>query len=110
MTIPSYKSLLAERQELDEKIDAARRREVTEALSQIHQIMTDFGLTIKDIEKKVKRKPAEKKAELKPKYRDPASGLTWSGRGKPPPWIAGKERSLFKIDSETTGKAIKTQA
>ena len=33
------------------------------------------------------------------KYRDPASGKTWTGRGKPPLWIAGaKDRSAFLID------------
>jgi DNA-binding protein H-NS len=32
------------------------------------------------------------------KYRDPASGKTWTGRGKPPLWIAGVEdREPFLI-------------
>ena len=33
------------------------------------------------------------------KYRDPASGKTWTGRGKPPLWIAGaKDRQAFLIE------------
>lgn len=33
-----------------------------------------------------------------PKYRDPKSGATWSGRGKAPAWLAGaKDRSKFLI-------------
>ena len=32
-----------------------------------------------------------------PKYRDPESGSTWSGRGKPPKWIAGQDRDNFLI-------------
>jgi len=33
------------------------------------------------------------------KYRDPATGKTWTGRGKPPLWIAGaKDRQAFLID------------
>jgi DNA-binding protein H-NS len=33
-----------------------------------------------------------------PKYRDPASGKTWTGRGKPPAWIAGAaDRAVFEI-------------
>jgi DNA-binding protein H-NS len=33
------------------------------------------------------------------KYRDPASGKTWTGRGKPPLWIAGaKDRQAYLID------------
>ena len=31
------------------------------------------------------------------KYRDPASGATWTGRGKPPGWIRGKDREGFLI-------------
>ena len=34
-----------------------------------------------------------------PKYRDPASGKTWTGRGKPPLWIVGaKDRQAFLIE------------
>ncbi|WP_373785874.1 H-NS family nucleoid-associated regulatory protein, partial [Delftia acidovorans] len=31
------------------------------------------------------------------KYRDPASGATWTGRGKPPRWIEGKDRKALEI-------------
>ncbi|MFM0176454.1 H-NS family nucleoid-associated regulatory protein [Paraburkholderia sediminicola] len=34
-----------------------------------------------------------------PKYRDPKSGATWSGRGPAPTWLAGaKDRTKFLID------------
>jgi DNA-binding protein H-NS len=33
-----------------------------------------------------------------PKYRDPATGATWTGRGKPPNWINGKDRDSMLID------------
>ncbi|KXU85214.1 hypothetical protein CR51_40970 [Caballeronia megalochromosomata] len=49
-----------------------------------------------------------------PKYRDPQSGATWSGRGKAPAWLASaKDRSAFLIDasgaatSESTKPAAK---
>ncbi|WP_086386251.1 H-NS family nucleoid-associated regulatory protein [Caballeronia sordidicola] len=29
--------------------------------------------------------------------RDPSSGATWSGRGKPPRWIADRDRDKFAI-------------
>ena len=31
--------------------------------------------------------------KVAPKYRDPATGQTWTGRGKAPKWIDGKDRS-----------------
>jgi len=34
-----------------------------------------------------------------PKYGDPKTGKTWTGRGKPPAWIAGvKNRDPYLID------------
>jgi uncharacterized Zn finger protein/DNA-binding protein H-NS len=39
-----------------------------------------------------------KKAPAAAKFRDPKSGKTWNGHGKPPLWIAGKkDRTLFLI-------------
>jgi DNA-binding protein H-NS len=31
------------------------------------------------------------------KYRDSATGQTWTGRGKAPKWIEGKDRTPFVI-------------
>ena len=37
-----------------------------------------------------------------PKYRDPESGATWSGRGKAPAWLASaKDRTTYLIDKVT---------
>jgi DNA-binding protein H-NS len=33
-----------------------------------------------------------------PKYRDPKSGRTWSGRGRMPRWIQGEDRTPFLIE------------
>ncbi|MFE8647274.1 H-NS family nucleoid-associated regulatory protein [Sphingomonas sp. NCPPB 2930] len=35
------------------------------------------------------------------KYRDEKTGATWIGRGKPPNWTAGKDRSEFLVDKPT---------
>lgn len=37
------------------------------------------------------------KAQVSAKYHNPNTGQTWSGRGKPPKWIANKERAQFEI-------------
>lgn len=43
------------------------------------------------------------RAPVPPKYRNPETGATWSGRGKPPRWISdaeseGKSRDSFLIN------------
>jgi DNA-binding protein H-NS len=41
-------------------------------------------------------------------YRDPASGATWSGRGKAPAWLASaKDRTSFLIDKSATESSTK---
>ncbi|MEK8034709.1 H-NS histone family protein [Ideonella sp. DXS29W] len=41
-----------------------------------------------------------------PMYRDPKSGKTWTGRGKPPNWIAkAKDRSAFLISASGSANA-----
>lgn len=39
-----------------------------------------------------------------PKYRNPQTGATWSGRGPAPRWIIGQNRARFLID--TGGAAL----
>lgn len=31
------------------------------------------------------------------RYRDPESGRTWCGFGRPPDWIRGKDRERFRV-------------
>jgi DNA-binding protein H-NS len=35
--------------------------------------------------------------KVAPKYRNQATGETWTGRGKPPKWIQGQDRDQFLI-------------
>jgi DNA-binding protein H-NS len=44
--------------------------------------------------RKVRRGTGDKAAA---KFRDPETGKTWSGRGREPVWIKGKNREEFKI-------------
>lgn len=37
--------------------------------------------------------------KVAPKYRDPVSGNTWTGRGKAPKWIDGQDRTPFLFDA-----------
>ncbi|WP_434716177.1 H-NS family nucleoid-associated regulatory protein [Paraburkholderia sp. A3RO-2L] len=49
--------------------------------------------------KVVKTGAKSKKASVPPKYRDPDSGATWTGRGMAPAWIRdAKDRSKFLIE------------
>lgn len=97
--MPSYKDLLAQRQNLEAQIEAARKSEMSEALSTIHGLIKEFGLTASDVFPAGRTKSsAAKGSTVAPKYRDPSTGATWTGRGKAPLWIANKDRAQFEIN------------
>ena len=98
----SYKELLQARQALDERIKEARRREVAAAVAQVRQLVADFELSAQDVfpTGRVSRAASANGvagAKVAPKYRDPATGQTWTGRGKPPRWIQNQDRTKFEI-------------
>jgi len=96
--MPSYKELVAQRQALEAQIEAARKAEVSEAVATIQNLVREFGLTHSDVFPAGRKTSAAKGTTVAPKYRDPASGQTWTGRGKPPTWIRDHEdRSKFAI-------------
>jgi DNA-binding protein H-NS len=98
----SYKELLAQREKLEKQIEEAKSREYAEVLNEIKQKMADYGITLAELGGGRAAKGAVKagrpRAGVAPKYRDPDSGSTWSGRGKPPRWIAGLDRDAFLIE------------
>jgi DNA-binding protein H-NS len=102
--MPTYKQLLAEKEALEAKLSEVRANEVAGVIDQIRQLMADYDLTVEDIAPKRRRgRPAgsgvaQKSASaLPPKYRDPKTGKTWSGRGRAPAWL-GKRPERFLIE------------
>ena len=95
----SYKELLAQREKLEQQIEEAKSREYAEVLNEIKQKMADYGITLAELGggRGKAAKVGRPRAGVAPKYRDPDSGSTWSGRGKPPKWIAGQDRDGFLI-------------
>ncbi len=93
----TYKDLLAQKNKLEEQLEAARQKELATITEQVRQVVQEYGLTAEDIglapKRAAKRGP---KAAPVPKYRDPKTGATWTGRGRAPAWI-GKNRDKFLI-------------
>ena len=88
----TYKELLAQQKALDEQIARTREAEARQALDTVHALIARFGFTAQQV---FSWKPPVKKAAVK--YRDPVTGATWSGRGKAPRWIEGKDRTKFGV-------------
>ena len=94
-----YADLKAQIAKLQAQAEEARRTEIDNVVADIRQKIAEYGLSAQDLGFAVaaKRGRTPKKAPLPAKYQDPKSGNTWSGRGKPPKWIVGKNRERFLI-------------
>ena len=94
-----YKALLQQKAELEKKIDALIQNAKTDAIAEAKAMVQQYGLTKEDVFPSAKSKPgkAGKHSVGEPKFRNPETGATWTGRGKPPKWIEGKDRASLAI-------------
>ena len=98
----SLKDLLAQREALEKAIADARQAEIAHAVQKVRELVAQHGLTAQDVFPGRGARAAGKGAgkstgKVAAKYRDPATGQTWTGRGKAPKWIDGQDRSRFLI-------------
>ncbi len=118
----SYKELKEKAEDLMRQAEAARKAEIGAALAEIKAKMAAYGITLADLggkaraakgrkpkaakpakaAKGAKAKPAKPRKPVAAKYRNAATGETWSGRGKAPKWLAaelakGRKREEFLV-------------
>jgi len=85
----SLSDLIAQREALERQIKSARDADRSAAIAQIRTLMVDHGLTHDDVAAESPRKGGMKLGtKLPPKFRDPTSGASWTGRGLKPKWLS----------------------
>lgn len=93
--MPTYAEIMTQIEELQAQAKQARDAEMKVAIDQIKVLMDQNGITIADLQGKIAR--PKKAAVIAPVYRNPETGREWSGRGREPNWIKGKNKDDFKI-------------
>lgn len=83
----SLKELLAHRETLVRQIQQEQSAAKAEAIARIQALMSEHGLTAADLGAVPSGSPS-RGVKIAPKFRDPASGSTWTGRGLKPKWLA----------------------
>lgn len=96
----SYKELKAKAEDLMRQAEAARKAETAAVIAEIRKKMADYGITLADLGSGTKK--AKPRKTVAAKYRNPAGGETWSGRGRVPKWLAaleaeGRKREEFFV-------------
>jgi DNA-binding protein H-NS len=114
----TYMAVKSEIAKLEKQAADLRKREIKGVVSQIRKAIVEYGLTAADLgfgpKARAGGKPARKaggavrrgrRSVGAAKYRDPATGQTWTGHGRPPAWIVGaKNRDELLIDGAAAAK------
>lgn len=93
----SYKELLKQREDLEKQINEARQSEMANAIAKVRAMIEEYALTPQEVFPASRARSAASGTKVAPKYRDPATGQTWTGRGKAPKWIQNQDRAEFTI-------------
>jgi DNA-binding protein H-NS len=95
----TYAELKKQIAELEQAAHVARKAETVEAIWKIQTIMMDYGLTVADIDNKGKTKSLKSKVTVPVQFRNPETNQTWTGRGRVPRWLDGKDREQYRVKS-----------
>ncbi len=99
----SLSELIAQKDALERQIQDAQSSAKAEAIAQVRELMSTHGVTAADLVAPARGKHGTKQGtKVAPKYRDPVSGATWTGRGLKPKWLtaaieSGKSAEQFLI-------------
>ncbi|WP_420957374.1 H-NS family nucleoid-associated regulatory protein [Burkholderia gladioli] len=94
-------NIAAEIAELEQKLKELRKtadeqlaREKASIIGQVNELIAKYSISPQELAfpKAIKGSKAppsksQKGTPGRPKYRDPSTGATWTGKGKPPAWI-----------------------
>ncbi|WP_454875307.1 H-NS histone family protein [Paraburkholderia xenovorans] len=106
-----YRELKAQLATLDLKIEVALAAEKPTAIREIQTKMDEWGIQLRDLQevRSGRRYVPTKSGRYVPKYRDPISGATWSGKGRQPQWIVGIDLTAFIFETVTTDQGTSNQ-
>lgn len=86
----NLEQLLREREALESRMKELEQTSRTAAILQAKTIINDFSLQPYDLFDEIS-------IRVEPRYENPETGEKWSGRGKTPNWLKGKDRVLYEI-------------
>ena len=108
----NYQDLLAQKAaiekqaaEIEKALQEARRAERAGVITQIKSLLAEHGLTVADLGLKAGGKVSGSNSgagrKVAPKFRNNATGETWTGRGLQPTWIQAAIASGKKLEDFT---------
>jgi DNA-binding protein H-NS len=97
--VATLQDLLAQKEALDKEIESTKKQHRAEAVAKVRSLMAEYGLAAADLSGKAASKSAGGKGnKVAIKYRNTATGDTWSGRGLQPKWLKAALAAGRKIE------------
>ncbi|WDD90241.1 H-NS histone family protein (plasmid) [Burkholderia sp. FERM BP-3421] len=95
----TYEELKEQLEQLVREAESVKHREIAEALVEIRALIAKYGIEPEQIcaTWTVRGRLDDRRGGQMPKYRNPATGQTWVGRGRAPNWMAGRPREIFLV-------------
>ena len=107
--MPTLQEMIAQKEALEKQIEEATSHGRSEAIAKVKALMAEHGLKASDLGGKTGSTPKSAGkaktgtgtgtgAKVAAKYRNGATGETWSGRGLQPRWLKAAMASGKKIE------------
>lgn len=94
----SLQELIAQKEALELEIERTRNQDRSDAISKVRALMEQYGLTLADLSTRASPRLRSKQTKkVAAKYRDRATGDSWSGRGLQPKWLKAALASGRKL-------------
>lgn len=93
MLTKTLEELIDERDAIQRKLNAIFAHERELAFTRIRELMQQYSIGMVDL---AQRTRVNSKSGIK--YRDPETGNAWTGRGRRPGWMRGRDPAKFLID------------
>jgi DNA-binding protein H-NS len=91
----TYKEIQAKIEDLQRQAAAQRQSEMSAAVQRIREMMQEYGISANDLLSSSKKGTSKKSATVQ--FRNAETGDTWSGRGRMPNWLSGKDKEQFRV-------------
>ena len=99
----TLQELIAQKEALEREIERTKEQGRSEAIAKVRALMDEYGLTMSDLSARTSAKGRGGKGnKVAAKYRNTATGESWSGRGLQPKWLkaalgAGRKLTDFAV-------------
>jgi len=100
--VSRYKEIQNQIAALQKEAEEARKQEIASVIAEIKAKMAEYGITVDDLGSAARGRGRKKAASGVAKYRNPATGEQWTGKGRKPGWLVqaleqGRSMDEFKI-------------